>query len=221
MTDNEKAMAERIAELEALLAEKKKDRKKKPAATRGRAVRAITQEEYTELIDTMRTGGAGFKASDRNATAFVVQANLGLRIGDVLNLTPSSFVRDGNRWRLAVVEEKTGKVRNFTVPQQFMLYIENYCLKNKIRKNDKIFPVSYRTIAEYLQAVVEYLDLPGEIGTHSFRKFYATNIYTKNGYNIALVQQLLQHSSPDVTQRYIGIRPKEVEAAIENNLDLR
>lgn len=219
MTDKEKALAERIAELEAQLAAKK-GRKKRPAAPRGQAVRTITQEEYVELIDTMREGGAGFKASDRNATAFVVQANLGLRIGDVLSLTPSSFVRDGNRWRLDVVEEKTGKVRNFTVPHQFMMYIENYCLKNGIGQNDKIFPVSYRTIAEYLQKVCDYLDYQN-VGTHSFRKFYATNIYTKNGYNIALVQQLLQHSSPAVTQRYIGLRSEEVESAIENNLDLR
>ena len=30
---------------------------------------------------------------------------------------------------------------------------------------------------------------------YSFRKWYATEIYKNNGYDIALVQRLLQHSS--------------------------
>lgn len=58
------------------------------------------------------------------------------------------------------------------------------------------------------------------IGTHSFRKFYATEIYKNSGHNIVLVQQLLQHSSTAVTQRYIGLQPKELENAIEGHLKL-
>lgn len=58
------------------------------------------------------------------------------------------------------------------------------------------------------------------ISTHSFRKFYATEIYNDNGYNIVLVQQLLQHSSAAVTQRYIGIQQQELEKAIEGHLML-
>ena len=70
-----------------------------------------------------------------------------------------------------------------------------------------------------LKLVCDYLGLPG-IGTHSFRKFYATEIYRDSGYNIALVQQLLQHSSAAVTQRYIGIQQQEIEQAIEGHLKL-
>ena len=58
------------------------------------------------------------------------------------------------------------------------------------------------------------------ISTHSFRKWYATEIYKSNGYDIALVQRLLQHSSAAVTQRYIGIEPQRMEAAIENHARL-
>ena len=58
------------------------------------------------------------------------------------------------------------------------------------------------------------------IGTHSFRKWYATEIYKANGYDIALVQRLLQHSSAAVTQRYIGIEPQRIEEAILNHVDL-
>ena len=40
-----------------------------------------------------------------------------------------------------------------------------------------------------------------------------TEIYKANGYDIALVQRLLQHSSAATTQRYIGIEPQRIEQA--------
>lgn len=65
----------------------------------------------------------------------------------------------------------------------------------------------------------DYLGYQG-ISTHSFRKYYATEIYKNSHYNIALVQQLLQHSRAAVTQRYIGIQQREVGEAIEGHLQL-
>ena len=41
-----------------------------------------------------------------------------------------------------------------------------------------------------------------------------------NGYDIALVQRLLQHSSAATTQRYIGIEPQRIEQAIEEHARL-
>lgn len=70
-----------------------------------------------------------------------------------------------------------------------------------------------------LALACDYLFYEG-IGTHSFRKWYATEIYKANGYDIALVQRLLQHSSAAVTQRYIGIEPQRIEEAILNHVDL-
>ena len=76
-----------------------------------------------------------------------------------------------------------------------------------------------RQIQKHLKLTCDFLGYQG-ISTHSFRKFFATEIYKANGYNVALVQKLLQHSSTAVTQRYIGIQQKELEAAIENHLYL-
>ena len=235
MTEFEKELLARIDRLteenrqlrEELKGQKKPTaaEKKKAAAPKGRAARAITQEEYTELIDTMREGGCNFEPSDRNATLFVLQANLGLRLGDLLSLTPNSFVRDGSRWRLAIVEEKTGKERNFTVPPEIMQYIESYCYRNHIGLDERIFPITTRAAQKYLAKVTDYLDddkgSMKNVTSHSFRKFFATNIYTQSGYNIALVQELLQHASAETTRKYVGIRTEAVEAAIRENVNLR
>ena len=58
------------------------------------------------------------------------------------------------------------------------------------------------------------------ISTHSFRKYFATEIYKNNGYDIVLVQHLLQHSSAAITQKYIGIDTKQVEDALQGHVQL-
>ena len=174
---------------------------------------ALTTEQYKEIISTMQKGFSGCRPNERIATALVLEGNLGLRISDIVKLRPSDIVKDGDRYRLEVTEQKTGKSRVFTVPLVIQQYIENYCLRNGIGKKDLIFPICDRMVQKQLKIVCDYLGYEG-ISTHSFRKWYATEIYKANGYDITLVQRLLQHSSAAVTQRYIGIEPQRIESEI-------
>lgn len=184
--------------------------------------KALTQEQYETIIDTMRTGFSGFRPNNRTATVLVLEANLGLRIGDILQLTLNSFIKESGRYHLDIVEEKTGKTRTFTVPAEIYSFIRDYCDENNIRDKDaRIFPVTERAIQKQLKLVCDYLGEGFEgISTHSFRKYFATEIYVNNDYNIVLVQQLLQHSSPTVTQRYIGISSKTMEDALKKHIRL-
>ena len=79
-------------------------------------MQALTTDQYTNLIRTIKTGGHGFRANPRIAAVLTAEANLGIRIGDVLKLRLSDIIVDGGRYRLNIVEEKTGKKRTFTVP---------------------------------------------------------------------------------------------------------
>ena len=170
--------------------------------------KALTTEQYREIIQTMREGFSGCRPNERIATALVLEGNLGLRVSDILKLRLCDIVRDGDRYRLEI-----------TVPLVIQQYIENYCLRNGIDRNALIFPITERAIQKQLHIVCDYLGYKG-ISTHSFRKWYATEIYKANGYDIALVQRLLQHSSTAVTQRYIGIEPQRIETAIQNHAQL-
>lgn len=181
--------------------------------------KALTTEQYREIIQTMKEGFCGCRPNERIATALVLEGNLGLRISDIVKLRLCDIVLDGDRYRLEIVEQKTGKSRVFTVPLVIQQYIENYCLRNGIRRDELMFPITERAIQKQLKIVCDYLGFEG-ISTHSFRKWYATEIYKNNGYDIALVQRLLQHSSAAVTQRYIGMEPQRVEAAIQNHAQL-
>lgn len=180
---------------------------------------ALTTEQYKEIITTMKRGFAGSRPNERVATALMLEANLGLRISDILRLRLIDIVRDGERYRLDITEKKTGKARTFTVPLALYQFLRCYCLDHQISADSIIFPISERAVQKQLKLVCDYLGFQG-VSTHSFRKFYATQIYRNNNYNIVLVQQLLQHSSAAITQRYIGIQPQEIERAIERHLQL-
>lgn len=180
---------------------------------------AVSDEQYRESVDLLRNGfvlgGVNIKPNPRIATVAVLQASLGLRLGDVLQLKLSSFIKESGRWRLDIKEQKTGKVRDFTVPIEVYSFIQDYALKMGKSSDAKLFDISERQIERHLNKVFSKMGLPlRNYGSHSYRKYYATRVYLENEMNIELVRVLLQHSSVAVTQRYIGISQKTVEDAL-------
>lgn len=185
---------------------------------------ALDGEQYQLIISTIQQGftadtGYTFKPNNRLATLLVLQANLGLRLSDILRLHICDIVKDAGRYRLDIVEQKTSKARTFTVVPELYSYILQYATDNGINSKAKLFDLSERAVQKQLKIVCDYLKLEN-ISTHSFRKFYATEIYKNNGYDIELVRHLLQHSSAAVTQRYIGIQSAKVEQAIQSHICL-
>ena len=186
--------------------------------------RALTEEQYRKIITTINEGfvtatGEQVKPNNRIATALTLEANLGLRISDILHLTINQIVKDGDRYRLDLVEQKTGKKREFTVPTEIYIYIQNYALENNINPRARLFQITERTVQRHLKMVCDYLGYE-YISTHSFRKFFASSIYKDNGCDINLVRVLLQHSSVVTTQRYIGVQPQEIENALQKHINL-
>lgn len=185
--------------------------------------RAIDEDTFKLIIATIRKGfandGVVHKPNERIATILSLEYNLGLRVGDILNLTMDSFVKDGSRYRLDIYEQKTGKYRNFTVPNEVYQFVRDFAYAHNIPSKAKLFSITERAVLKHLKVVCSHLGLDG-VGSHSFRKGFATNVYVNNHYNIELVRTLLQHSSVNVTQRYIGIGSKELEDAISKNVCL-
>lgn len=179
-------------------------------------MRAITKKEYKEIIGLIEEGFVymqdnklkSFRPNPRLVLILEVQANLGLRIGDILNLTTTNISNS----RLDIIEQKTRKRQlrdiNINVYNKLIEYAE----ANKIDSNDKIFKVSSRSIQKNLAIVTNYLQLE-EVSTHSFRKLYATEQYSNNNNNIQLVKHLLNHSSSNTTEIYLGLQQEEVNKA--------
>lgn len=52
------------------------------------------------------------------------------------------------------------------------------------------------------------------LGSHSLRKTWGKNVYEKT-LNIALIMQAFNHSSPQITLRYIGIEEEDINRLYE------
>lgn len=201
-----------------------------------RTTRAVSQEEYELIIDTLRNGyktaeGKTMRPNEAVAAALNLEATTGMRIGDILALRLCDIIKDGDRYRLDIIEQKTGKARKFTIAPEIYAYMQDYCLRHDIGRNNLMFPktegayhhegtpktsaehLTERAVQKALAKVCAYLHLE-DISTHSFRKYFATDIYNSSKFNIELVRTLLQHASATTTQRYITIGTAEQEEAL-------
>ena len=189
--------------------------------------RPITVEEFTAIITAIKDGFTyiskedgktkKFRANPRMAFALQLQANLGVRIGDVLALTPNSFRPNGRGgYMIDIIEEKTGKPRTFDVTDNVYNGVQGYAAANEVEPTGLLFTIKVRGLQKNLKIVSEYLGLQN-VSTHSFRKFYAMRMFENNDYNFEIVRELLQHSTVAVTQKYLGVTSKQVAKAIDNH----
>lgn len=178
----------------------------------------VTRQQYENIIVTMKKGSSYFRPNQRIAFVLMLEANLGMRIEDILLLTPDSFVYECGRYRLAIKEQKTRKKRPFPVSDELHQEIMAYCEKYGIKGSDRLYPFGERNVQKYLQKVTDYLGYD-RISTHSFRKYFAHQLYEKSGKDIRVVQYVLQHVSPAVTQRYLNLQPDNVEDLLGQQYD--
>lgn len=185
--------------------------------------RAVSREELTLIIDTINTGfilpnGKRVRPNERVANCLLLEAQLGMRIGDIVRLRLCDIVLENGKYRLNYFEEqKTKKSRHFLVPTEVYIFLQDYALRHNLKPTQRLFDISVRTVQHHLQLVSEFLGLH-DIGTHSMRRHFSQQIYENNGFDILLLKELLNHSSVAITQRYLGVSSQRAEQALKNHI---
>ena len=184
--------------------------------------RACNEESYRKIVELARNGyisnGVYHRPNEQLATILVLEANLGCRIGDIVNLTTDSIIKDGDFWKLNIIEEKTGKKRCFIVPQEIKDFIDKWCYDEGIYQG-KLFKIGKKCVWKHMKEITDYLELK-ETGTHSLRKYRANEIYEKSGHDIEMVRAFLNHSSVLTSQRYIRRSDAQLEKAISESVKI-
>ena len=187
-----------------------------------RAARPLEYDEYMTIITLCQKGFTYkdeygvehiFRPNKQLAITFILQANLGLRISDVLKLKPSTFKND----KLEVIEKKTGKLQYRTINRNLKELIYEYALENNIKSNDYLIQVKVRAIQKQLAIIANHLKLTN-ISSHSFRKLFGVTVYNKTNGNIELLKELFNHSNISTTQRYIKVSQKQIDE-ISSSID--
>ena len=182
-----------------------------------RKTTCITDEQFNRIITILYNGEANIKPNKEMALILTVTGNSGLRIGDCLQLSLNSFIREGNEYHFNIIEDKTGKQRTTIVPIEIYEMIKAYAVaKNRI--DSPIFKYGVRAIQLKLREICEYLgDDYKDVSTHSFRKHAGMTIYKASGNDIELTRKFLNHSSVTTTQRYLGVNDDDINKLLKNS----
>lgn len=181
-----------------------------------KATRPLEINEYEEIIKLCKSGFEyidkktgnikKFRPNPPLTFALALQATLGFRASDIVNLK----VEDFNRSKFAIKEIKTGKWQNRDLNEQMYSKLLEYIVDNNLDKEDFIYPNKVRNMQQQLKIITDYLGYKN-IGTHSFRKLFAHTLYEESGYDIELVRHVLNHSDIKTTMRYLGVSMKKLK----------
>jgi integrase len=151
----------------------------------------------------------------RNYFLLVLGINTGLRISDLLQI---QVYQVRGRSHLELIEKKTGKNKRFRINAELQRHINEYTAG----MDDNAYLFKSRRGTQPIQRVQAYKILNyaarevglREIGTHTLRKTFGYHFYQKYK-DVAILQQIFNHSSPSVTLRYIGINQDIMDEAID------
>lgn len=150
------------------------------------------------------------KGNWRNLLLFVMGINTGLRVSDILALNVED-VKDKDY--ISIIEQKTGKRKSFPLNTKVRKIVDYVTF----RKNPKepLFCSSHKKRLDRTNAyrminrVCKEAGIDTNIGTHTLRKTFGYHHYKKFK-DVVILQKIFNHSSPQITLRYIGVEQDEI-----------
>ncbi len=148
----------------------------------------------------------------RNRIILELMARGGIRIGEVLKLTP----RDIDDRKLIIQAPKSGRESEVVyLPRKLLQRLNDYVKDNEINSVQRIFPISYVAAWAMVKKAGEMVGV--KLRPHDLRRFAATYA-SRSGTPIEIISKvILRHSDLSTTQRYLGkVNDAEAMRWIEN-----
>jgi integrase len=162
----------------------------------------------------------------RSAFLFTLGINTGLRAQDILRLRVRDLLEKDVGDRVVVQESKTGKqnviVINEEIAKSFQKYLdhfepeeEHFIFRSRKGVN---YPISTHRVTMLLKEWTSMINLRGNFGAHTLRKTFAFHQMKTFKVSLPVLAKRMNHSSPSITMRYLGIRDSDVEEILLNNI---
>jgi len=175
-----------------------------------------TVEPIRNVQDIRKVENVLLKQCYRNFMLFVIGTNCGLRISDILALNVGDIRA---RTHIQIIEKKTGKFKKIPINERLKPLLENF-VKGR-RATEPLFLSHWkhrldRVTAYYIiRDACQEAGIQERIGTHSMRKTFGYHHYKKFK-DVVMLQKIFNHSSPQITLRYIGIEQDQIDYSYNN-----
>ena len=152
----------------------------------------------------------------RDLLLFTIGINCGLRVSDILALNVGD-VKGKNFIKLT--EKKTGKAKKIPINDKLLPMVAEYTRGKPC--DTPLFMTKFKnrlnrvTAYNIIKQACEESGLQDTFGTHTMRKTFGYHHYQKFK-DIAMLQKIFNHSSPQVTLRYIGIEQDQINQSYTN-----
>jgi len=175
-----------------------------------------SKAEINRVKDAMKADG-----NVKMLALFTLGINTAMRISDLLSLRWENIVQRGKiQEKIQYKEGKTGKCRQIVfsnsvrtiLGQLHNLEHGEYVFSNDVdRYSDEERPLTYVSVYRKLNYYIrERAGIDIRVGCHTLRKTFAYHAF-KAGYDIYIIQSLLNHSTPAVTKRYVSLAQDELD----------
>ncbi|MCM1124816.1 MAG: site-specific integrase [Eubacterium sp.] len=159
------------------------------------------------------------RPNPRNYTLIIMGLNTAFRISDLLRLRWQDVCReDGTlRTHIRIQEQKTGKCHTVPINNALRQALSAYRSHCKDRKPQsclfpstrcKTQPLSRYQAYRLIRSAAEQCGISEHISCHSLRKTFGYHAW-KQGTPPAMLMELYNHSSYQITKRYLGIGQDE------------
>jgi integrase len=162
----------------------------------------------------------------RNKLLFILGINTGLRVQDLLSLKVGDIKQAKVGDRVVLREKKTQKENVFMVNKDIKDAVDDY-LKTVDSKDEHFLlksrkgsnaPLTTYAVTMYVQQWCDAINLPGNYGAHTLRKTWCYHQRKTHGTSWEVIAKRLNHSSPSITRRYIGVKEEEVEEVLMKSI---
>ena len=168
----------------------------------------------------------GKKPNSRNLLLIIIGLNTALRISDILALKwDMVYDFEGEKYKsyITITEKKTGKGAQIYINSSAKDALSNYYEELKsagksITPDDYIFshtnknlPISRVQAFRIIKRAADECSLSGVISCHSLRKTFGYHAW-KQGAPLAVLVNIYNHSSYNITKRYLGIEQDDKDS---------
>lgn len=159
------------------------------------------------------------KPNYRNRLLIISGLNTALRISDILSLKWKNiydFEKKMYKNHIFIIEQKTEKMSQIYINSNVLDALKGYKeyleLKKQIitpetylfKHSNKNVPITRSQAFRIVKEAADYYSISGVISCHSLRKTFGYHAW-KQGASPALLVTIFNHSSFNITKRYLGI----------------